>query len=223
MAYDWVFNEVNNLIKSPLKGFNFDEDYLHLRNPESEKIIDVIFFKKFFPKIEKAFQKSNFIIYKDKDYPHFINKISVRLVKHFSIFIDDPKRPIKPGLQNRIWVSRFNLELSKYDYMLSTELILYLPEDFEINKILQLLKNPYFEGLPPDLSIDGNSYAIKFHTGKGAGWGLESYDEAANLVVKKIIHNHKLLNFLNEHEYSLNNEDTFIKLENLLVNHFENW
>ena len=223
MSYNWVFNEINNLIQSPPKGFNFDPDYLHLINPASEKIIDEIFYNKFLPKIEKSFNNSSFNILKDKDYPLFETKVSVRLVKEFRLVIEDPDRPFRPGEFNKIWFSRFELELSKYDYMFSTDLVIYFPEDFDFSKIIQLLKNPYFEGLPPELSLDDKYYSIKFHNGKGSGWGLKTYDEATTIISKKIVEIQKILKFLNDNENELNNERTYLKLENLLVNYFDNW
>jgi len=223
MSYDWVFSEISDLIKSPPKEFNFDSDYLHLRNPNSEKIIDDVFYKNFLPKIEQAFHNSPFKIHKDDDYPDFKNIIRARLVKGFTLVIDDPERPFQLGIVNKIWYSRFEFELSKYDYMFMTDLFLYLPEDYDIKKIIQLLKNPYFKGLPPDLSLDDKYYSLRFHNGKGSGWGLETYDEAANNISKKIIQIQMILKFLNENENELNTDKNFSKLENLLVNYFDNW
>jgi hypothetical protein len=222
MSYDWIFSKINNLIESPPNDYNFDPDYLHLVNPTSEKIIDDMFFKIFLPKIEKSFNNSPFEIFKDDNYPYFNNKICAKLSKDFVLVIDDPKRPFEYGIGNKMWYSRFELVLSKYDYMFTTDLILYLPENYDIKKIIRLMKDPYFVGLPPNLSIDDKSYSLKFCTGKGAGWGLETYDSAANNISDKIIQIQTILKFLNINESELNTEVNFTKLEKLLERYFDN-
>jgi hypothetical protein len=85
------------------------------------------------------------------------------------------------------------------------------------------MKNPYLVGMPPELSINDELYSLKFHTGAGAGWGLESSDIAIENISKKILLMQKILRFINMNENKLNDENIFIKLENLFVNYFENW
>jgi hypothetical protein len=222
MSYEWVYPELNKLLLSPpTKEFTFDPDYLHLGNPNTEKIIDEIFYNIFLPKIENAFVSSLFIIYKGDDYPSFKSKLSSRLIKEFTLVIEDPHRPFQPGKLNKTWYSRFELDLGKYDYRLSTDMHIYFPINYDINKILQLMKNPYFEGSPPELSCDDEYFTLVFHTGEGAGWGLEFYEEAANKIFESVMQMQKILKFLNENDLSTKNN--FSKLENYLVNYFDNW
>jgi hypothetical protein len=221
-SFDWIYPELNKLLLSPPNdSYIFDPDYLHLRNPNAEKIIDEIFYKTFLPEIENAFNNSPFIIYKGENYPGFETKISSRLIKSFTLLIEDPQRPFELGALNKTWYSRFELEIGKNDFMLLTDLHLYFPIDFDINKILQLMRNPYFEGLPPQLSCDDRIFTLEFHKGTGASWGLESYEAAANNISKRIIQMQKILKFMNENDLSI--EKNFTKLENYLVTYFDNW
>jgi hypothetical protein len=223
MSYDWIFREMSNLINSPSKEQEFDSDCLNLRNPDADKVIDGLFRNTFLPQIEKAFHNSAFEISKGANYPTLENNASIRLTKQFTLVIDDPGRPFEPGELNKTWFARCDLELSKYDYLFSTDLILLLPVDYEITKIILLMKNPYFKGLPPELTMDDECYSIKFHNGRGASWGLRSRDEAATGICEELRKLQRILTFLNENEFELNTEKNYMKLENLLVSYFDNW
>lgn len=223
MSFEWAIKQINDLRKNTPEKENFDPDYLHLRNPYYENLIEDIFFDKFLPKIESAFDNRQFEIHKNNDYPSLDNKFCTKLCKKFVFLIEDPERPFQIGCLNKSWFTRFKLEIFKAHYMFGIELFLYLPEEYDINKIMTLLKNDFFEGNRPDLSVDNDIYSIKFTQGKGAGWGLESYDEASENIYKKLRQIQNILTFLNNNENQLNSEEKFNTLENLLINSFESY
>ena len=219
MSYDWALKQIKNLNKSTSENEEFDPDYLHLRNPYYDKIIENIFYNEFLPKIENAFSDSLFNIHKESDYPNLKNKISTKLCKKFIFCVDCSEI----SRLNRAWHTCFTLELFKRSYIFRTELTIYLPGNYNVNKILQLLKNKHFRGLPPKLQMNDNNYSIQFRDEKGTHWGMESHDEASGKVTKNISQIQNILTFLNNKEKELNKDKNFMKLENLLVNYFENF
>jgi hypothetical protein len=163
---------------------------------------------------------SAFEMYKDDNFPRLENKTSNRLAKEFTIIIDDSDRPILPGEVNRTWFCRCELELFADHYMFKRKLCVYFPEDYDITKILRLLRHPYFVGAPPKLSIDDKSYSIQFEKGTGYDLGMGADEDAATGVMKTLIKIQKILKFLNENEFDLDTEKTYMKLENMLVSCF---
>ena len=227
MKYNWAVDQLMKLEKEPQLDLNQNFDSVTLVKPQAEKQIDDLFQDKFFPPISELFSKSVFQLAQDKD--KIEGKIYSGILgfgKEYEIFIVDPQRPYKPGQINKLWFSKFTLLLSKHGFHFSTELRILLDEHLD-DKLLRLLKNPYFDELPPVVSyspgIDISYYSIKFDTGDGISWSWVDYNDAVEIILEKIKRNFSILLFLNENENKLYDDSIFQRLENHLVTYFENW
>lgn len=227
MRYDWAVDQLMKLEKEPLKDWAQDHDSIFLVNPTAEKKIDQLFSEKFYPPISDLFLKTGFSLTQSKDKIKGSIYSGMSFGKEYELIVDDPIRPLKAGFITRNWFSRFNLLLCKTSFSFSTQLRIILNDEFQDKKLIKLLRNPYFDGSPPQLTstagLDSNYFTIEFNVGDGFSWSWVNENEAIEIILGKIKRNFSILSFLNENENSLASDKTFQRLENHLVTYFENW
>lgn len=193
---------------------------------------DAVMKKYFLPKIEEITSNSRYIINKVSiiDSPVYNTEIMNKNVKakRYEFMLEDKENPIAPGEINQPWHCRIRIEINVISYFLNIEYTLLFPEETSLNQLLEIIKNPYFVGLPPNLSFspsadDVGLYKINFFYGSGNGWGLENYVGGAN-TVKSLISEIFCLNDIFE-SYLLKGrgKKEFNKLSDQLIKIFQSW
>jgi len=104
----------------------------------------------------------------------------------------------------------------------SFDFYVYLPATFSLRRILTLLKNPGFSGLPPEMSYGHghpgpDSITISFHHGSGAGWGLESPQTAAGRFDEMLRNNLRIIDSVYALERDFRSVKTFDELTRSLL------
>ena len=92
---------------------------------------------------------------------------------------------------------------------------------FDLRKIIELLSDPMFVGYPPNLSVEprgdeAHIMVISFSGGSGAGWGLRSYEEAAEALGQKVRKNLEVIEAMYQLERDYTSERWFQELQKAL-------
>jgi hypothetical protein len=112
--------------------------------------------------------------------------------------------------------------------MLSFDLYIQLPISYSIDKIIGLLGEWRFRGLPPQLDVGEDPmgrkfYNIAFHGGGGAGFGAKTPVDAARSVEKLVRLNIEITKRVDELYKHLGNEVAFERLKKALAEGYENF
>jgi hypothetical protein len=119
--------------------------------------------------------------------------------RQLTFLLEDPARPIVAG-QKTIWYVRGNIRCSLLSYMISFDLILYLPMEVNLGRIILLMSDEHLV-IPPTLSIDGDSYSLTFSWGKGGGhWNKDVAPE--RLITDSIRKHLKIIEIADQLESS---------------------
>ena len=107
------------------------------------------------------------------------------------------------------------------DYMTSFEFYANFPMDFDLRKIIKLLSDPLFVGYPPNLSVEPRGdqeriMILSFCEGSGAGWGLRSYQEAAEELGQKVRKNLEVIEAMYQLESDYTSARWFQELQKAL-------
>jgi hypothetical protein len=138
-----------------------------------------------------------------------------------TFLLEDPKRQLSFD-SDVPWYCRGRIQCSVFDYMISFDFFVHLPENFSLLKITRLLKNPEFASCPPELSYsaspDGKgTFCVAFTTGNGAGWGLHTHEEAANRIREEIKQNIEVIIATYNLEKDYKSTKEFNRLEQALI------
>jgi len=225
MKDTWQLSELNQFLNKHKQNELFDAESVHLSNPAYQQKIDEIVTNNVWSGVEKGVLDSTIaaILSKnDNDVPDNIEEEwHTYTAKSLTFMLSDPERPI--GSYRTMWTCRGKVRCSVIDYMISFDFYIYFPSDFDMKKILFLLKNQSFVGMPPELSyeesLDGESiFILKFSKGTGAGGGLLSYAHVAeNNVCNEVQKNLNIIYALNTLEVDFNRDESFDDLFNTLV------
>jgi hypothetical protein len=225
MKNSWQLNELNCLLDRKLP----DYEALYLSNPKYQHEIDDIIVNTVWPSVKKCTQKSAVIasLAKNEEDPlaNIKEEWFPKITRTLTFLLTDPERPI--GCSSIRWFCRGTIQCSAIDYMISFEFYLYLPVCFDMDKILFLLKNENFVGMPPELSYarnieDDGELVLKFTKGRGVGGGLLTYGPiAAEQVFNDVQDNLDLIYTVNDLEIDFNRKDSFDRLYQALVHAYQ--
>ena len=221
----WQSSELKLFLNKYTENELFDAESVHLSNPEYRQKIDNIIANNIWSGVKRGVSDSTIaaILPKnDKDISENIEEQwHTYTAKSLTFILSDPERPI--GTRNTMWLCRSKIRCSVIDYMISFDFSIYFPSNFDMEKILYLLKSPAFVGMPPELSheedIDGEGiFILKFSKGTGAGGGLLSYANVAeDEVFNEVQKNLNVIYALNTLEVDFNRDESFVDLYEALV------
>jgi hypothetical protein len=226
----WQYKELRKYLEVHSNDQELTLKAVHLINSEQVKKIDSILIDNLWPAVIKGVGTSGFWLKPLKEgYPKSAieDENHIYCARSLTFLLEDPNRPLSYG-SDVSWYCRGKITCSVMDYMVSFDLFVYLPVEFSFKKIIRLLKNPKFAGMPPNLSYESSSdnkgiLCIAFSKGAGAGWGLHSYEEAANRICEAIKQNIMIAKTLYTLEEDYSNTLIFNKLERSLVQTYENF
>ena len=230
MKDSWHFAEVQNFLNKHIHDDHIDTKSVYLSNPEYRQKIDNVIANNIWPSIKKSVQESaiSAILSSDDNdvYFNIEEQWHTYTTKTLMFMLSDPERPI--GTRITRWFCRGKIQCSPIDYMISFDFYINFPLSFDMEKILFLLKNPAFAGMPPKLSYeqgieDEGEYSLKFSKGYGAGGGgFFSYIEQAEAhAFNEVQNNLNLIYALNSLEIDFNRNESFDKLCNSLFLAYE--
>jgi len=222
---NWQLGELKKYLEANKEDPLLNSRRVCLVNPEQRKEVNNIILQYLWPAVIKGMGSGGLWIrslkngypkadIEDKQYPYSASELI--------FLLEDPKRPLSFD-STPPWYCRGTITCSVLDYLLSFDFMVYFPESFSIFKILRLLKNPMFAGNPPDLSYntspDGTGiYVVSFSRGSGAGWGINSYTDAAGKIIDEIRQNIKIIHAIYDLERDFKNTKKFNTLEKALIN-----
>ena len=221
----WQHGELKKYLEANGEDPLLDSRRVCLVNPDQRKEVTTIILQYLWPAALKGVDSSGLLIssfkngypktdIEDKDYPYTASELI--------FLLEDPKRPLSFN-STPPWYCRGTITCSVLDYFLSFDFMLYFPESFSISKMIRLLKNPLFAGNPPDLSYNASPhgaemYVVSFSRGTGAGWGINSYNDAAGKIIDEIRQNIDIIHAMCDLEMDFKSTKKFNVLEDALIN-----
>ena len=227
MKEQWQHSELNLFIEQHKQDQYFDAKSVHLTNPEFKKKLDDILAKNVWKGITDGVADSTIHATLPKDpkdiYKNIEDEWHPYVSRTLTFLLSDPERPI--GYYSSTWLCRGKVRCSAESFMISFEFNIYFPSDFDMSKILYLLKSQAFTTMPPELSYeeyrdsDGEGiYILKFTKGTGSGGGLLNYGNIAEYdVYNEVIKNLDIIYALNTFEIDYNRQESFDRLCQALV------
>jgi hypothetical protein len=224
MKETWHISELRKYLSTHAQNDQLDTKTVFLSNPKQRKEIDDIICTKIWPGVTKGVVDSPVIVTlgKHRDLiDNIIEEWHVDTTKSLTFLLSDPERPLGVGSNIR-WYCRGKIQCSVLGYMISFDFYIFFPFTFNLKKILVLLKDDAFKGMPPELSYeyleDGEGeFIVKFSKGSGAGWGLRSYKEAEDHAFREVQNNLDIIYALNKLEVDYRNAKSFEKLHGVLI------
>ncbi len=225
MRDTWQILELQKILKQEAEDELSDAKSVYLSNPKYRREIDNIIVD-IWESVKRSVQDSAVSATLANEDQDVFNNIEDKWHKYttrtLTFMLSDPERPI--GAEATKWYCRGNIQCSVIDYMISFDFFIYLPLTIDFNKILFLLKNPAFIGMPPELSyeqrINGEGeLSLKFSKGFGEeGGGLLTYGEHAKAYAfDEVRNNVDLIYALNALEADFNRNESFDNLYKALV------
>ena len=227
MKDTWQYSELKQYLSHHAKDADLPSKTVFLANPQQKEELDKIISKHLWPAVLKGVGSSGIWIKSLKDgYPKsgIEDEKYVYTVRALTFLLEDPKRQLSFG-SDVPWYCRGKILCSAVDYMISFDFFVYLPERFSLAKIVRLLKNPEFAGCPPELTFNDSQvgqgiFCVAFTKGNGAGWGLHTYEDAANRIREGIELNIDVIRAIYNLENNFKSTKEFNKLEHTLIRAF---
>lgn len=224
----WQYSELQRYLNEHSQDPEIDSKTVFLANPHQKTELDNIILKHLWPSVIKGFGSSGIwtkslkegfpkSAVEDEKYPY--------TARSLTFLLEDPRRQISPLADVPPWYCRGKIQCSVSDYMLSFDFYVYFPEDFSLQKIVRLLKNPEFAGYPPELSYERSLggkgiFSLAFRKGGGAGWDLHNYHEPASRIREEIEMNIEVIKAVYNLEKDYKSTKAFNQLERVLVRVF---
>ena len=185
----WQYKELQKYLEVHFRDQELALKAVYLKDSEQVKKIDNIMIDNLWPAVIKGVGTSGFWLKPlKKGYPKSAieDENHIYCARSLTFLLEDPNRPLSYG-SDVSWYCRGKITCSVMDYMVSFDLFVYFPVEFSLRKIIRLLKNPKFSGMPPNLFYEKSSdnreiFCVSFSKGACAGWGLHSYEETANKI-----------------------------------------
>jgi len=223
----WQCSELQRYLNKRSQDPEVDSKTVFLANPQEKTELDNIILKHLWPSVIRGLGSSGIWTKSLKEgFPKSAieDENYLYTARSLTFLLEDSRRQIFP-MGDVPWYCRGKIQCSVSDYMLSFDFYVYFPEDFSSKKIIRLLKNPEFAGLPPELSyeqpLSGKGiFSLAFSKGSGAGWGFKSYDEPASRVRQEIHSNIEVIKAVYELERDYKSTKAFNQLERVLVRIF---
>jgi len=220
----WQYAGLRSFFENHARDEDFNSRTVFLTNPKEKQFLDEIIHKYLWPGVLKGVSTSGIWIKAlEGTFPRsgIEDEMHQHTTRTLTFLLEDPRRQISFG-SDVPWFCRGKIQCSVLDYMISFDLYVYLPEAFSFKKIIRLLKNSEFSGLPPELSFNKSIYGkgifcLAFTTGNGAGWDLHSYQEASSKVKDAIIQNIEVIRAIYALEQDYKSTKNFNKFELALI------
>jgi len=225
METPWYKTELEKYLKENLH--ESEAKTVFLSNPWQRKKLDEVFCEFIIPVLKKSVKDFPLKISsgQTKDLQDSVEEEwRVHTTKSLTFIIEDPERPPGP-LSDIHWFCRGKIDCSLDNYMINLDFMLFFPESFSMDNLNQLLKDPAFSGMPPELHYENYEegygvYALAFSKGIGKGWGTATLENAGNHIFMEIQKMIRIIFALNEYETDYENTQLFNKLHVALVNAF---
>ena len=225
---DWRYRELAEWIDSA-RGEPFSEDRtIFLANPKIVKEIDDLIRRYFWPAIEKGLKGTGLEVLGDAlDHVETVDDMKYAS-RSLTFLIEDPDRPWKnlPHGEVPPWYCRGRLRCSRLSYMLSFDFLIHLPISFSNEKIIELIGERRFSGLPPELTVttdrDGQKfYQLAFHNGRGAGFGLKTVRDTATSITERVSINVEIAKCVDNVLRNSDSNWAFARLKKALLKGYE--
>jgi len=181
MGKNWAVEEA--------KRADLSKNYVILENPKTQKYLDNLLIKEFWPSILSNLESSGFNYYpQDTPEPEF--ELQHVLTRSLTFML----------LNGKTAFFRGKINCSMEHWTIESEHFLLLLKETDPRVIFEILGNSRFVGCPPELSIDkagSDFYQITFHAGNGESWGMHDEQYIIGKIKKVIAVNIAM------HEYSI--------------------
>ncbi len=227
MGDDWRYRELAKWMEANRGNLLFEDKTIFLVNPATIRRVDEIIKKHFWLAVQRAVAGTGLVVYEGR-----IKEIETTnaefATRSVTFLLEDPRRPLSNLPKGEVppWYCRGKIESSLLDYMLSFDLYIELPISFSIEKIIGLIGDPQFRGLPPELEVGEDPegrrfYHIAFHSGGGAGFGHGDPSDAAGSIERRVRINVEITKRVDDLYQNLENELAFQKLKTALLEGYE--
>jgi hypothetical protein len=222
-ASSWQISELMLYLKQNAMKPDLNSQTVFLANPAEKFQIDQIIEKYIWPGAIRALAGSSIWIPEGEEgFPSSSLKDEAgnHTTRSLTFVLADEERPFIPG-ETSLWFCRGNIKCSLQHYIISFDFFLHLPMEFSIGKIIKLLSDPLFCGMPPSLSIelhgeDEHIMVVAFSEGSGADWGFGGFERAGKDLERKLIRNLKVIEAMNRLEQDYKSAKWFRKLQKAL-------
>ncbi len=227
---DWRHRELAKWIDRERGKPSFEDTTVYLANPKVVKEIDALIRRYFWPAIQKGLEGTELEVSGDAlDQLETVEDIKYT-ARSLTFLIDDPDRPWNnlPNGQVPPWYCRGNLRCSRLSYMLCFDFLIQLPISFDRKKIIELIGDRRFSGLPPELTVttDRNGqkfYQLAFHSGRGTGFGLKTVRDAATSLAERVRVNIEVAKCLDNVLRNSDSDWAFARLKKALLKEYESF
>lgn len=219
----WQRSELARYVKKNAGDPVLNSKTVFLANPKEKRQIDRIIKAYLWPGLVKALVGTPIRVSEaEKGFPAPLirDEEKIYTTRSLTFVLEDPDKPLLPG-EGPPWFCRGRIECSMLDYMTSFEFYANFPMDFDLRKIIKLLSDPLFVGYPPNLSVEPRGdqeriMILSFCEGSGAGWGLRSYQEAAEELGQKVRKNLEVIEAMYQLESDYTSARWFQELQKAL-------
>jgi hypothetical protein len=219
----WQESELRHFLKKNARDPVLNSKTVFLANPEEKKQIDRIIEAYLWPGVVKALVGTPIRVSESEEgFPASLirDREKTYTTRSLTFVFEDPDRPLVSG-GGPPWFCRGSIECSLLDYMTTFEFYAHFPMNFDLRRIIELLSDPLFVGYPPNLSVEprrdgGHILVVSFAQGSGAGWGLRSYQEAAEELGQKIWKNLEVIEAMYQLERDYASDRWFQELQKAL-------
>lgn len=216
---EWQMSALARYLKKNRDDPLLDSKTVFLVNPKEKTELDRLIKRELWPAVLDAVAKSPIQVFDLRNgvpVSGIDDGHTLHTCRSLVFVLEDAGRPLLPG-SGPPWYCRGNLSCSPMDYMVSFTFLVYLPEDFNLRRILKLIGDPMFSGNPPNLSIGrgigrGNIFVVAFSEG-GAGWGIRSHGQAAEHLRRKVNQNLEVIKAVYELEKDFTSKRSFEALQ----------
>jgi hypothetical protein len=228
MKNSWQFKELEKYLKDNKQNELLDAKTVFLSNPTHRKELDKIICEGIYPGALLAINGSPIKITTGKDCnikECIEEELSTDVKKSLTFMLDDPERPLNQ-MSNIRWFCRGKIECSVTDYMISFEFNIYFPSSVGMDVIMVLLKDPAFQGMPPNLHYEKTFdeeefFCVNFQKGHGGTRGPGDHRAVKDKLFKDVENNLKIIYAVNELEVDYRNFEAIDKLRRALIGGYE--
>ncbi len=153
---EWQKTELARFLEKNRDAPLLDSKTVLLANPKEKRELERMIKQVFLPTIRETLASTPFRLSDPRD-PRFswvvAGGLSGCTSVSYTFVLEDPERPLLPG-NVPPWYCRGTVTCSLMDYMIKFEFFVHLPISFSLPKILRLLGDPMFSGMPPNLTME---------------------------------------------------------------------
>ena len=176
----WEDRALARFLKEHEDEFAAERLCIVLHNPDEEARLTRVMIEGLWPGVVQAMAQRRFTtsVGEGKTAVEGVRTVNGRHTRReLTVMIEDRDRPIlSPRHAPSSWYSRITLSVDGYGYRTEETTILSFTHDMSRAKLDRLLREPYLQGNPPELSWSGGrhgepgEHVMKFTGGKGWSW-----------------------------------------------------